>query len=75
MEPSFAWARKGEDGYYVTSEGLYGRFHEADGRCVVGEERNYMPLYGMKTPRATFVAVARKMSWRWALHVVATNGV
>ena len=40
-----------------------------------GEERNYMPLYGMKTPRATFVAVARKMSWRWALHVVATNGV
>ena len=75
VEPSFAWARKGEDGYYVTSEGLYGRFHEADGRCVVGEERNYMPLYGMKTPRATFVAVARKMSWRWALHVVATNGV
>lgn len=35
MEPSFAWARKGEDGCYVTSEGLYGRFHEADGTRVV----------------------------------------
>ena len=75
IEPSFALARTGEAGYYVTSEGLYGRFHETNGSRTVGTERNYMPLYGMKTPRHTFVAIVRKMGWRWAMHVVAQNGV
>ncbi len=75
LMPSFAEAKTGEDGYFVTPEGLYGRFHEKSGRVVIGEGRNYMPMYGMKTPRATFVAIAKKMCWRYETHVVAKNGV
>ena len=75
LEASFATARKGENGYYVTPENTYGTFHETDGRCVVGEGRNYMPVYGMKTPRDTFVAIARKMSWRYSTVVEAKGGV
>lgn len=75
LEASFATARKGEGGYYVTPENTYGTFHETDGKCVVGEGRNYMPVYGMKTPRDTFVAIARKMSWRYSTVVEAKGGV
>ena len=62
LEPSFAFARTGEPGYFVTSEGLYGRFHEKNGQMRVGTGRNYMPMYGMKTPHGTFVAIVRKMA-------------
>jgi len=75
LEPSFAWARTGEAGYFVTPENLYGSFHEFSGRCVTSLSRNYMPVWGMKTPRHTFVAIARKMSWRYETNVVASNGV
>lgn len=75
LEPSFAVARTGDPGYYVTPEGLYGRFHERNGQLKIGQGRNYMPMYGMKTPQATFVAIAKKMSWRYETRVVATNGV
>ena len=74
LEPSFAVAQKGESGYFVTPENTFGRFHESDGRCVVGLNRNYMPVYGMKTPRVVFVAIAKKMSWRYETHVVARDG-
>ena len=75
LEPSFAWARTGESGYFVTPENTYGTFHEMNGVCRVGEGRNYMPVYGMKTPRTTFVAIARKMRWRYETQVIASNGV
>ena len=74
LAPSFARAANGEAGYYVTPEGLYGRFHERDGRHVTGEGKNYMPVYGMKTPRDVFVAIAKRMSWRYETHVVAKDG-
>lgn len=74
LTPSFAAAQTGEDGYYVMPDGRFGRFHEKSGKCAVGLERNYMPMYGMKTPRNTFVAIAKKMSWRYETQVTASNG-
>ena len=74
LEASFAVAHKGEQGYFVTPENTYGEFHETDGCCVVGEGRNYMPVFGMKTPRHVFVAIVKKMCWRYETVVEAKNG-
>ena len=75
LSPSFARAKCGDAGYFVTPEGLLGGFHEKNGKCITGLERNYMPFYGMKTPECTFVAIAKGMSWRYQTHVVAQGGV
>ena len=73
--PSFATARTGEDGYFLLPSGILGGFHETNGAFSEGEGRNYMPFYGMKTPRATFCLIAKGMSWRYATRVEAKNGV
>ena len=73
--PSFATARTGEDGYFLLPSGILGRFHETNGAFSEGEGRNYMPFYGMKTPRDTFCLIAKGMSWRYATRVEAKNGV
>ena len=72
--PSFATARTGEDGYFLLPSGILGRFHETNGAFSEGEGRNYMPFYGMKTPRDTFCLIAKGMSWRYATRVEAKNG-
>ena len=73
--PSFATARTGEDGYFLLPSGILGGFHETNGAFSEGEGRNYMPFYGMKTPRDTFCLIAKGMSWRYATRVEAKNGV
>ena len=73
--PSFATARTGEDGYFLLPSGILGSFHETNGAFSEGEGRNYMPFYGMKTPRDTFCLIAKGMSWRYATRVEAKNGV
>ena len=73
--PSFATAHTGEDGYFLLPSGILGRFHETNGAFSEGEGRNYMPFYGMKTPRDTFCLIAKGMSWRYATRVEAKNGV
>ena len=73
--PSFATARKGEDGYFLMPEGIVGGFHETNGRFVSNEGRNYMPFYGMKTPRDTFCMIAKGMSWRYSTRVEVVDGV
>ena len=72
--PSFAAARTGEEGYFLLPSGLLGRFHETNGVISAGEGQNYMPFYGMKTPRATFCLIAKGMSWRYATRVEARQG-
>lgn len=72
--PDFARADKGEAGYFVTPEGLLGTFRADNGRLVTAENRNYMPIYGMKTPRAAFVAIVKGMRWRYETRVAVTNG-
>ncbi len=73
--PSFATARKGEDGYFLMPEGIVGGFHETNGCFVSSEGRNYMPFYGMKTPRDTFCMIAKGMSWRYSTRVEVVDGV
>ena len=73
--PSFATARTGEDGYFLLPSGILGRFHETTGAFSEGEGRNYMPFYGMKTPRDTFCLIAKGMSWRYATRVEAKKGL
>ncbi len=73
--PSFATAKKGDAGYFLLPEGTIGSFKLDEGSYSTGEGRNYMPMYGMKTPGATFCAIAKKMSWRYATRVVVKDGV
>ena len=52
--PDFATATKGEDGYWVVPTGQYGTFRCDKGRYSCSWPS--MSMFGMKTPRKTFVA-------------------
>ena len=74
--PSFAVAKKGEAGYFVLPNGLLGTFHETNGVCATSEDwDNCIPLYGMKTPRDTFVLVVKGMRYRYKTSVKVKDGV
>lgn len=78
--PEFARAKVGEDGYYVTPDGFMGTFRLQNASCMVGGPsvfygRNFMPIFGMKNPRATFVGIVATMRFEYDLHVRAQNGV
>lgn len=74
LKPDFATARTGEAGYWVFPNNVLGRFHEADGRLREGWHVP-MPMYGLKTPRATFCAVATGMPHALSLVAEAKKGV
>ena len=78
--PEFATARIGEDGYYVTPDGYLGSFRLTNSVCTVAGPstfygRNFMPIFGMKTPRATFVGIVATMRFEYDLNVRAKSGV
>ncbi len=78
--PEFARATRGEPGYYVTPDGYLGSFRLTNATCMVGGPsvfygRNFMPIFGMKNPRATFVGIVATMRFEYDLHVQAKNGV
>ena len=78
--PEFARAKVGEDGYYVTPDGFMGTFRLQKGSCTIHGPggfygRNFMPIYGMKNPRATFVGIVTTMRFEYDLHVQANEGV
>jgi hypothetical protein len=72
--PEFASAKTGEDGYFVMPNGEFGTFHEKNGERTA---RNYMPMpvFGMKNPRATFVAIVTGMPYEFTLVTRAKDGV
>lgn len=72
--PDFASARTGEEGHFVMPNGELGTFHEQNG---VRTARNYMPMpvFGMKNPRATFVAIVTGMPYDFTLVTQAKDGV
>mgnify|MGYP001232470577 CR=1 FL=1 len=77
--PEFARAMRGESGYYVTPDGYLGSFRLTNATCMVGGPsvfygRNYMPIFGMKNPRATFVGIVATMRFEYDLHVRAKEG-
>ena len=74
FKPDFATARTGEDGYWVFPDNTLGRFHETNG--VVRQAWHVpMSMYGMKTPRGTFCAIATGMPYSLSLVAEAKKGV
>lgn len=72
VTPDFATAQKGEDGYWVVPTGQYGTF-----RCDKGEHACNWPsmsMFGMKTPRKTFVALVKGLKYYFTAKVVAKDG-
>lgn len=74
VRPEFASAKTGEAGYFVMPNGEFGTFHEQNG---VRTARTYMPMpvFGMKNPRATFVAIVTGMPYDFTLETRAQNGI
>ena len=50
-------ATTGEDGYFITTTSAIGTFRNENG--IYRTSRNYRAFFGMKTPRATWVAIVR----------------
>ncbi len=72
--PDFASAKTGEEGYFIMPNGELGTFHEQNGLRTA---RTYMPMpiFGMKNPRATFVAIVTGMPYDFTLETRAKDGV
>lgn len=74
--PVFAKAAVGEKGYYLEPGGRCGLFkpHRSLFGRRVGAKSMKMPVYGMKTSRAAFVAIATGMAYHASIDVRVTNG-
>ena len=72
--PDFASAQTGEAGYFIMPNGELGTFHQKNGERTA---RNYMPMpvFGMKNPRAAFVAIVTGMPYDFTLVTRAKEGV
>ncbi len=73
LKPDFAMAKTGEDGYWVFPNNTLGRFSQTEGRVREGWHVS-MPMYGMKTPRGTFCAIATGMPYSLSLVAEAKKG-
>ena len=70
--PDFARAKKGEEGYWVFPTGPLGTFRCDKGRAVCTNPS--MSMYGMKTPRQTFVAIVKSLKYYFHVEVTAQDG-
>ena len=72
--PDFASAKTGEAGYFIMPNGEFGTFHEQNGERT-GKNYLPMPVFGMKNPRATFVAIVTGLPYAFTLVTKAKEGV
>lgn len=72
--PDFAIAKTGEEGYFIMPNGEMGTFRERTGERTA---QNFMPMpvFGMKNPRKTFVAIVTGMPNSFTLVTQAKEGV
>ena len=72
LVPDFAHARRGELGFWVFPNNMYGTFRKDSGceRC----EHVMMPICGMQTPRGTFCAIVKGMPHSFRPSIVARDG-
>jgi hypothetical protein len=69
----FARARKGDDGYFIIGNGMLGKFTRDNGSFSL---RNIpLPLYGMRTPNRTFLAVMNGLEYDCTLEARVKDGV
>lgn len=73
VRAEFATAATGEDGYFVMPNGHLGTFREREGEHTLGA--SCMPVFGMKTPRSTFVAIVTGLPHDYTLVARAEKGV
>lgn len=72
ITPDFATARKGDPGYWVFPNNAYGTYRTDSGSVKCSHMT--MPIYGMKTPRASFVAICTGMPHSLGVEAVADKG-
>jgi hypothetical protein len=72
IRADFATAKKGDAGYWIFPRGVYGTFREDRGTYV---DWAMLPVYGMKTPERTFVAIVSGMRYEYQTHVEVVGGV
>jgi len=75
--PEFSKAAYGEKGWFISSDGCRGYFKDRTVNTNKLWEASYQiaPLYGMKTPRTTFVAFATGMKYHAGINYAASNGL
>lgn len=73
FKPDFSSAKMGEEGYWVFPDNTLGTYRLQDGRLRQGWHVP-MPMYGMKTPRGTFCAIATGMPYSLSLVAEARKG-
>ncbi len=73
LRPEFATASTGEDGYFMMPNGFLGTFREQNGEQALAS--SCMPMFGMKTPRTTFVAIVTGLPHEYTLVARAKEGV
>ncbi len=69
---SWAVAKKGEDGYFVTPDSNMGTFREDNGQYRV--RKNQVKLYGMKSPKGCFVGIMKGLEFEQEVYVEVKNG-
>lgn len=72
IHPEFAVARKGDEGYWVFPRGVYGTFRSDTGRY---ENPLMIPIFGMKTPARTHLALVKGMRHECRAVIEARDGV
>ena len=71
--PSFAPAKKGDDGYWIHARGTYGKFDKDSGRYSM--RRQVIPVWGMKTPSVAFWANVRTYRFDYLFCVSVKDGI
>ncbi len=66
------FAKKGEDGYFITTTSAIGTFRLDEGQF--SSKRNYYTFFGMKNPRTTWVAIVKKMKLEFEFRVEIKDG-
>ena len=74
VTPDFASAKTGEEGYWVMPDNTYGTFRLDKGRYRQSWHI-FMPMFGMKTPRAAYCAIVSGMPHSLAVEAKAVDGV
>ena len=66
-------AAKGDDGYWITSDGALGTFRADNAQFIL--RKNRMPLYGFKKGNEAFVAIMKTLQYEFSTIIDVKNGV
>ena len=61
--PDFAYAKKGEEGFWFSPYGMYGEYDCSEGEFFAGAERMPMPMFGWSNSRGAFLAIVTSLKY------------